>query len=91
MTNDGTTFDSPAFETAVKARKLFGGGPAPPTISASQRAQLVAFARCMRTHGVMHFPDPVFPAGGGIEHNIPSTLGSSAPAAARTPKACTKP
>ena len=42
-----------------------GGGSSSPTTAATaarttttQRARLVAFAQCLRTHGVPHFPDP---------------------------------
>ena len=36
-----------------------GGGPAPgPAASASVRQQAVAYAQCMRTHGIPQWPDP---------------------------------
>jgi hypothetical protein len=75
----------------MKACNLFGGGTAPPPISAAQRQSLVAFAGCMRGHGVPNYPDPAFPAGGAVQRKISSTLGPSAPAVARARKACGKP
>lgn len=68
LTVDGITFSGPVFKAAEKACKklLPGGGGPPPPISAAQRKAAIAGARCMRTHGVPTFPDPRFPAGGGI-------------------------
>jgi hypothetical protein len=66
LTVDGTTFAGPAFVSAEKTCKLFGGGTSPPPITASQKRAAVAFAECMRKHGVPNYPDPTFPAGGGI-------------------------
>lgn len=60
VTIDGTTFSGPAFEAAVKTCKLFGGRTSPPPLSASQKKKRIAFAECMRTHGVPNFPDPTF-------------------------------
>jgi hypothetical protein len=59
LTVQGITFSGPAFEKAEKAcsRYLTPTGP-PPQLSASQRAKLVAFAKCMRLHGVPDFADP---------------------------------
>jgi hypothetical protein len=57
----GTPFSGPAVVHAEKACKEFmpPSGP-PPTISASQKAAMIANARCMRKHGVPNFPDPTF-------------------------------
>jgi hypothetical protein len=57
----GTRFSGPAVVHAEKACKEYmpPSGPAP-TISASQKAAMVANARCMRKHGVPDFPDPTF-------------------------------
>lgn len=57
----GTPFSGPAVVHAEKACKEYmpPSGP-PPTISASQKAAMVANARCMRKHGVPNFPDPSF-------------------------------
>lgn len=60
---------SPAFQSARKAcAKLvpmgLGGGP----VSSADRRAALAFAQCMRAHGVPNFPDP---KGGGIMINAP--------------------
>jgi hypothetical protein len=58
---------SAQFQTAQNACKKYlptnvAGGPGP---SAADRQALLAFAACMRTHGVPDFPDPNFSGGGG--------------------------
>ncbi len=44
--------------------------------SGSTKAQFLAYSRCMRSHGVGDFPDPVTPAGGGIAFSINGGPGS---------------
>jgi hypothetical protein len=68
LTVDGMTLSGPAFQAARKACKEFlpGGGGPPPKISESQKRAALANAQCMREHGVPTFPDPTFPARGGI-------------------------
>jgi hypothetical protein len=60
---------SPAFISAQAAcAKLLPGAASSGSPSEDQRLQLVAIARCMRTHGVPGFPDPTSsppPAGNG--------------------------
>jgi hypothetical protein len=90
LTVDGTTFSGPVFKSAVRACKLFGGGSSPPPISAQQRRRLLAFAQCMRSHGVPDFPDPTFPSGGGVfRGKIPSD--HNAPAFAQAVTTCRRP
>ena len=57
----GTSFSGPAVVHAEKACKEYMPPSGPqPTISASQKAAMIANARCMRKHGVPSFPDPTF-------------------------------
>jgi hypothetical protein len=75
--------NSPKFQAAMQAcRKYLPGGP-PPLSQAEQAAAaraMVAFASCMRTHGVPSFPDPnsqgLIPlsAMNGIHPNSPLVL-----------------
>ena len=46
---------------------LPGGGAGPRKPTKAQFVAALAFARCMRTHGLPHFPDPLasFPGGSG--------------------------
>ncbi len=77
---------SPAFQSAQLSCKkdLPGGGP--PPVTETQKRQALAFAECMRTHGVPDFPDPIFPASGGIMQGAPGK--SDAPAFQHGAKAC---
>jgi hypothetical protein len=57
--NSGVNPRSPAFQAAQKACARYApikGGPT--TMSASERRQALAFAECVRAHGVPNFPDP---------------------------------
>lgn len=52
---------SPAFKSAQQAcRRFLPNKGAPPATAAKDRAAALAFARCMRSHGVPSFPDPAF-------------------------------
>ena len=89
LTVDGITFDGPAFESAIKTCKFFGGGTRPAPISAAQQQQMIAKARCVRTHGVPNFPDPTFgPGGEGAGINLGPGDNPQAPAVSRALKAC---
>lgn len=65
----GLNPQSPAFQAAQKAcrPKLPGGGPGTIRPSKRQVAAALVFARCMRSHGMPNFPDPLqsAPAGSG--------------------------
>jgi hypothetical protein len=51
---------SPAFPSAQKACKQYlPNGGAPPVTAPGDRAAALALAKCMRTHGVPDFPDPL--------------------------------
>ena len=88
VTIDGTAFGGPTFKAAVQTCKLFGGGTAPPPVSAAQKKRALAFAQCMRTHGVPSFPDPTFRAGGGIATKVTSAVDSSSPTFRQAREAC---
>ena len=90
LTVDGTTFEGPTFGSAVKTCKLFGGGTAPPPITASQKRAAVAFAECIRKHGIPNFPDPTFPAGGGIAQGSGTNINRSSPAFQRAVAICNR-
>jgi hypothetical protein len=88
LTVEGIPFSGPAFQAAERTCKLFGGGTGPAPISESQKLAMFAFARCMRSHGAPHYPDPVFPAGGGIERGTGGGKDSSGPAFVSAVKYC---
>ena len=61
---------SPAFQAAQgSCRSLLAAVFSPqgkPPITPSMKTALIDHAQCMRTHGVPSYPDPEFPATGGI-------------------------
>jgi hypothetical protein len=62
----GVDPQSHAFQSAQSACKtLLPNHGVPPALTPQQRAQALAFSRCVRAHGVPNFPDPQF-GGGGI-------------------------
>jgi hypothetical protein len=70
-----------------------GGSPSPGGGSSSgMLARFVAYARCMRDHGIRDFPDPTTSPGGGVSFQLdggPGTdLGRSNPAFRRATAAC---
>jgi hypothetical protein len=80
VTINGQTVAGPTFLAAARACKLFpGGGSGPPPLTASQREHILAFAACMRSHGVPDFPDPNF-SGGGLLRGLPSGVNPQSPA-----------
>jgi hypothetical protein len=90
LTVDGISFSGPAFQTAEKTCKLFGGGTSPPPISESQKLAALHFAQCMRKHGVPNYSDPTFPPGGGISRTVLPGLNVQSPAVRRAAAACNR-
>jgi hypothetical protein len=98
----GINPSSPSFKAAQTAcGKLLpgggpgGGGPA----SAQTKAQMVAVAECMRSHGVSGFPDPTTtppssPDGGlvmghnGVFFAVPRTIDTTSPSFQQAATAC---
>jgi hypothetical protein len=78
--------NSPAFKSASRAcRHLLPNGGSPSTAaSAGEQAQDLAFAACMRSHGVPNFPDP--------DHDgaftLPAGVDQQAPQFQRASRAC---
>lgn len=57
----GIDTKSPTFKSAQQAcRQFLPNNGVPPATSSKDRAAALAFARCMRSHGVPGFPDPAF-------------------------------
>ena len=66
ITIAGIAFSGPAFERGEKLCNPLGLGTGPPPISEATKQKLIAFAECMRRHGLNQWADPTFPPGGGI-------------------------
>jgi predicted small lipoprotein YifL len=60
------------------------------TNAAAGTASQFPLTRCMRSHGVPNFPDPAFPAGGGIAQNGGTTINRDSPAFQAAVAACNK-
>jgi len=69
INGNGTTLDpsSSQFQAATQACNKYSpkNGPGGNQPSAKDRQAMLAFAACMRSHGVPDFPDPQFNNGGG--------------------------
>ena len=65
-----------AFAAACGGSNSPGVAGSGSTVSSSRMAQAVAYARCMRSHGVPDFPDPTPVPGGGIAFQINGGPGS---------------
>ena len=87
---EGIPFSGPAFEAAEKTCKLFGGGTGPAPVSETQKLALFHFSECMRKHGVPDYPDPSFPAGGGIERPSVPGLNLNAPSVTKAAAVCNR-
>jgi hypothetical protein len=86
LTAEGRTFAGPALQSAEHACKAYlpPSGP-PPQPSAEQVRRAVAFARCMRAHGVPNFPDPTFSGAAG---SVPLLGNQQSPAFQAAFRAC---
>jgi hypothetical protein len=58
MRMDGIDKNSPTFQAAARACRSLAPTAPPPAQQAQLQAQMLAFAQCMRSHGVPAFPDP---------------------------------
>jgi len=77
--------DDPRFKAAQQAcNKYLPNGGQPPKLNPQERQQLVAFARCMREHGI-DVPDPG-PNSGGIVVKRGGANGRNAPEREDDPK-----
>lgn len=85
LTAESETFSGPALRSAERACKAYlpPAGP-PPKVSAQEQRRALAFARCMRAHGVPSFPDPILSGGGsgakpltGVNPEAPAVLSAT--------------
>jgi hypothetical protein len=81
---------SPAVQAAQRACRHLapGGGSLSPQQDAQLQAQLLAFAACMRTHGVAAFPDPIVANGRVQIPVIADQINPNAPTVTAATAAC---
>ncbi len=70
---------APAFRSALTTCRKLVVGFTPKPVSAT-KLKLIQSAECMRKHGVPDFPDPTFPAGGGIAESVGPAANAQSPA-----------
>jgi hypothetical protein len=64
LKTQGIDKNSPTYQAAAHACLSLAPTPPPPAQQAQEQAQMLAFAKCMRSHGVPAFPDPQVGNGG---------------------------
>jgi hypothetical protein len=76
-TRTGIDPNGPQFKAAMASCKQFApnGGKPNPKAQAAMVKQALAFASCMRAHGVTGFPDPQVGPGGGMLQKIDPASG----------------
>jgi hypothetical protein len=86
LTAEGKTFAGPAVRSAERACKAYlPSGSPPPKVRAQQLRQQLAFAHCMRAHGVQNFPDPSSSSGQGA---LPAGINPQSPAFRTAAREC---
>jgi hypothetical protein len=66
---------NPHFSSAqATCQHLLPGKPTTPQIGTQQQADYLRAAACMRSHGIVGFPDPVFPAPGVVKFPLPAGM-----------------
>jgi hypothetical protein len=90
----GVDPNSPTFQKAQQACKKYqpNGGNTDPKAQAAAIKQMLAFASCMRSHGITKFPDPQVSSGGGVRQTIgpDSGIDPASPTFQAAQKACQK-
>jgi hypothetical protein len=77
---DPSLVSSPHFSSAQAACQHLRPGKLGPTqISAQQQTDYLKAAACMRSHGIVGFPDPVFPSVGDVAFRLPAGMDANAP------------
>lgn len=80
--------NSPKFASAQRAcRKYAPPKLAPPQITAADQADYLKAAQCMRSHGIVGFPDPKFP-NGNVTWPIPPGMNTNSSQFLRAREIC---
>jgi hypothetical protein len=82
---------SPLFQKAQgDCQKLLPAGkPLSPSRQQQIKTRMLAFAACMRSHGLPHYPDPTFGSGGMVSQSISrSEADPNSPVFQAAQKAC---
>ncbi|MGA2010508.1 MAG: hypothetical protein ABSH51_08270 [Solirubrobacteraceae bacterium] len=80
---------APAFTSAMAACQYLVPPGGPPVATAGQKAAALKFAKCMRRHGVDHYPDPTYQDGAEVPPFIADpALDPASPAFGAASKTC---
>lgn len=89
---DPSITGSPRFDSAQAACAHYLPGlvkPGPPTITEADREDYLKAAACMRSHGVVGFPDPII-SNNNVRFVIPSSINPSSPSVEKAIVTCRK-
>lgn len=86
----GVNQNSPQFSRAQQACRslLASQRQGEGALTAQDQVDYLRAVQCMRAHGVTGFPDPVFPAGGGVRFPVPAGLNTHTPQVAAAVAVC---
>jgi hypothetical protein len=90
ITIAGISFSGPAFTSAEKLCNPLGLASPRPPVGEQLKRQLIAFAQCMRHHGLSNWADPTFPPGGGIDQRGEGAYNRDDPKVLAASAACNK-
>jgi hypothetical protein len=87
--SSGIDVNSPSVQKALKVcQRYIPGSTFTPAQSAEDETRLLKYAKCMRSHGVPNFPDPVERPGGGWGFNFSSVINQDSPAYQAADQTC---
>jgi hypothetical protein len=72
---------------ATACQNLLPAGPAP--LTAGQQHDYLRAAACMRSHGIINFPDPTF-SGGSVSLHIPPSMDTKSQQFTRARQTCAR-
>ncbi len=79
---------SPKFASASAACREYAPRKlAPPQITTADQAAYLKAAQCMRSHGIVGFPDPVF-SNGNVSFPVPTGMNTNSPQFLRARETC---
>jgi hypothetical protein len=87
MRTAGIDKNSPTYKVAARACRSLAPTPPPPAQQAQLQAQMLAFAKCMRSHGVPAFPDPQV-ENGAPHMQVPGQIDPNSPIVKAAIEAC---
>jgi len=82
--------DSRAKEATYACANLNPAGQGSPALTAQEQQDYLRAAACMRSHGIINFPDPTFPGGHANLPRIPSSIDTKARQFTQAEQTCTK-